>query len=90
MSLTETIAIELMQKYGDTYRLHFRQVSDELGITIRTAQNQLSRGLFPIPTFLLGRNRYCLMSEVAAYLAGLVEAGQHEYTTLQRRLGRIR
>lgn len=87
MDLKNVIAAALTEKYKQPWRLHIKQVAEELSLDVRTLQNQLSRGLFPIPTFILGRQRYCLIVDVAAHLASLAEVGRQEHKTQRRRLG---
>lgn len=87
MNLKDVIAAALTEKYNHPYRLHIHQVAAELDINVRTLQNQLSRGLFPIPTFTISRQRYCLIVDVATHLSSLAEMGQQEHKTQRRRLG---
>ena len=45
--------------------------AQEIGINPRTAHNQISKGVFPIPTILRDRRRYVHINELASYLDGL-------------------
>lgn len=85
----KSILAALLRKYGDVYCLSLEQVAEELCADVRTLQNKISRGIFPIPTFKLGRDRHAAIEDVASYLAAQIEAGRRDHETLQRRLGRI-
>lgn len=76
----------LTDKYHD-YRMHFRDVAAELGIDPRTAANQRAQGMFPIATFVLGRQRYCTIEDVARYFARIITMAREEHAALRRRLG---
>jgi len=47
--------------------------AQEIGINLRTAHNQISKGVFPIPTILRDRRRYVHISELASYLDRLCQ-----------------
>ena len=47
--------------------------AQEIGINPRTAHNQISKGVFPIPTILRDRRRYVHINELASYLDGLCQ-----------------
>ncbi len=42
--------------------------AQEIGINPRTAHNQISKGVFPLPTILRDRRRYVHITELASYL----------------------
>lgn len=87
MDLKSVIAAALTEKYKQPWRLHIAQVAEELGLDVRTLRNQLSKGTFPVPTFSVSRDRYCLISDLSCYLAELAEAGRQQHKALRRRLG---
>lgn len=47
--------------------------AQEIGINLRTAHNQISKGVFPLPTILRDRRRYVHISELASYLDRLCQ-----------------
>lgn len=81
-----TIQAYLEAKYNH-FRMELAQVASELGISVRTAQNQISLGTFPVPTFVLGRERQCLVTHVAEHIARLAAEGENRHAALRRRLG---
>jgi len=42
--------------------------AQEIGINPRTAHNQISKGVFPLPTILRDRRRYVHITELDSYL----------------------
>ena len=51
----------------------------EIGIHLRTAHNQISKGVFPIPTILRDRRRYVHISELASYLEQLRQRAAEDH-----------
>ncbi len=62
----------LSNRYGGTL-LPLSLVAQEIGIKLRTAHNQISKGAFPIPTILRDRRRYVLAEDLANYIDDLRE-----------------
>lgn len=60
----------LSSRYGGTL-LPLSQAAQEIGIKLRTAHNQISKGVFPIPTILRDRRRYVLAEDLAGYIDNL-------------------
>ena len=56
----------------------------EIGINLRTAHNQISKGIFPIPTILRDRRRYVHLAELAGYLEELRQCSLSRKTGLRR------
>ena len=48
--------------------LPLSSAAQEIGINLRTAHNQISKGVFPIPTVLRDRRRYVHITDLASYL----------------------
>jgi len=57
--------------------------AQEIGINPRTAHNQISKGIFPLPTILRDRRRYVHINELASYLDGLCQQAD-EATSFSR------
>jgi hypothetical protein len=57
-------------RYGGTL-LPLSLAAQEIGIKLRTAHNQISKGVFPIPTILRDRRRYVLAEDLAGYIDNL-------------------
>lgn len=60
------IQVYLLEKYG--VRLSLSELAEELGISINTVRNQLSKETFPIPTYLDGGQRFAAVEDVAAHV----------------------
>lgn len=60
-------------RYGGTL-LPLSLAAQEIGIKLRTAHNQISKGVFPIPTILRERRRYVLAEDLATYIDNLRQA----------------
>jgi hypothetical protein len=66
----ESSLAALSSRYGGTL-LPLSQAAQEIGIKLRTAHNQISKGVFPIPTILRDRRRYVLAEDLAGYIDNL-------------------
>ena len=66
----ESSLAALSSRYGGTL-LPLSQAAEEIGIKLRTAHNQISKGVFPIPTILRDRRRYVLAEDLAGYIDNL-------------------
>ena len=66
----ESSLATLSSRYGGTL-LPLSLAAEEIGIKLRTAHNQISKGVFPIPTILRDRRRYVLAEDLAGYIDNL-------------------
>lgn len=66
----ESSLATLSCRYGGTL-LPLSLAAQEIGIKLRTAHNQISKGVFPIPTILRERRRYVLAEDLAIYIDNL-------------------
>lgn len=66
----ESSLATLSSRYGGTL-LPLSLAAQEIGIKLRTAHNQISKGVFPIPTILRERRRYVLAEDLATYIDNL-------------------
>ena len=66
----ESSLATLPNRYGGTL-LPLSLAAQEIGIQLRTAHNQISKGVFPIPTILRDRRRYVLAEDLANYIDNL-------------------
>ncbi|BAO29652.1 hypothetical protein [Sulfuritalea hydrogenivorans] len=66
----ESSLVTLSSRYGGTL-LPLSLAAQEIGIKLRTAHNQISKGVFPIPTILRDRRRYVLAEDLANYIDNL-------------------
>ena len=66
----ESSLATLSSRYGGTL-LPLSLAAQEIGIQLRTAHNQISKGVFPIPTILRDRRRYVLAEDLANYIDNL-------------------
>ncbi len=66
----ESSLATLSSRYGGTL-LPLSLAAQEIGIKLRTAHNQISKGVFPIPTILRYRRRYVLAEDLAGYIDNL-------------------
>jgi len=60
-------ATMLYMKY-DRVRLTVNEVAHELDIKPGSVRNQISRDVFPVPSYKEGRNRYIDVRDLGAYL----------------------
>ena len=68
--------------------LPLSSAAQEIGINLRTAHNQISKGVFPIPTVLRDRRRYVHITDLASYLDRLRQR-MMEKNQLSKRVARI-
>ncbi|MBI3902083.1 MAG: hypothetical protein HY306_03945 [Nitrosomonadales bacterium] len=64
-------SLALLTRRHSGLLLPLAAAAQEIGINPRTAHNQISKGIFPIPTILRDRRRYVHINELASYLDGL-------------------
>jgi hypothetical protein len=57
----------LSQRYSRSL-LPLSTAAHEIGINLRTAHNQISKGIFPIATILRDRRRYVHVADLAGYI----------------------
>lgn len=74
-STPESSLSALSNRYRGTL-LPLSLAAQEIGIKLRTAHNQISKGVFPIPTILRDRRRYVHVEDLAGYIDNLREARQ--------------
>ena len=67
--------------------LPLSSAAQEIGINLRTAHNQISKGVFPIPTVLRDRRRYVHITDLASYLDRLRQR-MTEKNPLSKRVAR--
>jgi hypothetical protein len=60
-------ATMLYLKY-DRVRLTVEEVAHELGLKAGSIRNQISDGVFPVPSYVEGRNRYVDVRALGQYL----------------------
>lgn len=67
MHPTEQIdSLSILSRQHSGSLLPLSATAQEIGINLRTAHNQISKGIFPIPTILRDRRRYVYISELAS------------------------
>ena len=64
------------------------EAARRLGMSVKTARNQISGGIFPIRSVLVGRRRVVLECELEGYIEGLFE--EHRGIQNGQRRGRPR
>lgn len=74
-STPESSLSALSNRYRGTL-LPLSLAAQEIGIKLRTAHNQISKGVFPIPTILRDRRRYVHVEDLAGYIDNLREERQ--------------
>lgn len=67
--------------------LPLSSAAQEIGINLRTAHNQIGKGVFPIPTVLRDRRRYVHITDLASYLDRLRQR-MTEKNPLSKRVAR--
>ncbi len=68
----------LLAKYQKP-RLSLAELADFLGVSLHRAQNMKSAGELPVPVYKEGRNVYCDLRDVAAYLDAMREAARRDH-----------
>src|ERR1035437_4501707 len=66
-------SLTILTRHHSGLLLPLSAAAQEIGINLRTAHNQISKGVFPIPTILRDRRRYVHISELAIYLDRLCQ-----------------
>lgn len=87
---TENSLEILSLRYGRSL-LPLSMAAREIGINLRTAHNQISKGIFPVPTILQARRRYVHVEDLAGYIDRLRRTGgteNHLPTEVTRTSGR--
>lgn len=74
---TENSLEILSLRYGRSL-LPLAMAAREIGINLRTAHNQISKGIFPVPTILQARRRYVHVEDLAGYIDRLRRTGGTE------------
>jgi hypothetical protein len=67
-STDTTCSFDLLSKRHEGILIPLSAAAREIGVSLRTAHNQISKGIFPIPTILRDRRRYVHLQELAGYL----------------------
>ncbi len=76
--LTTKNSLEILSlRYGRSL-LPLSMAAREIGINLRTAHNQISKGIFPVPTILQARRRYVHVEDLAGYIDQLRRTGGTE------------
>ncbi|WIM06274.1 MAG: pyocin activator PrtN family protein [Candidatus Nitricoxidivorans perseverans] len=66
--VTTKNSLEILSlRYGRSL-LPLSVAAREIGINLRTAHNQISKGRFPVPTILQTRRRYVHVEDLAGYI----------------------
>lgn len=60
------IQVYLLETYG--VRLSMTELAEELGISIHTLRNQVSKGVCPVKTYLDGGQRFAAVEDLAAHV----------------------
>ncbi|MFY2843620.1 helix-turn-helix domain-containing protein [Achromobacter ruhlandii] len=68
----------LLAKYQKP-RLSLAELADFLGVSLHRAQNMKSAGELPVPVYKEGRNVYCDLRDVAAYLDAMRESARRDH-----------
>ncbi|MEC6413654.1 helix-turn-helix domain-containing protein [Achromobacter xylosoxidans] len=68
----------LLAKYQKP-RLSLAELADFLGVSLHRAQNMKSAGELPVPVYKEGRNVYCDLRDVAAYLDAMRECARRDH-----------
>lgn len=74
---TENSLEILFLRYGRSL-LPLSLAAREIGINLRTAHNQICKGIFPVPTILQARRRYVHVEDLAGYIDRLRRTGGTE------------
>ncbi len=90
--VTTKNSLEILSlRYGRSL-LPLSMAAREIGINLRTAHNQISKGIFPVPTILQARRRYVHVEDLAGYIDRLRRTGggteNHLPTEVTRASGR--
>ena len=80
-------SLALLTRRHSGVLLPLSAAAQEIGINLRTAHNQISKGVFPIPTVLRDRRRYVHITDLASYLDRLRQR-MTEKNPLSKRVAR--
>ncbi len=61
-------SLEILSRRYSRSLLPLSAAAREIGIKLRTAHNQISKGIFPVPTILRDRRRYVHVADLAGYI----------------------
>lgn len=75
-STTPENSLETLSRRYSRSLLPLSMAAREIGIKLRTAHNQISKGVFPLPTILRDRRRYVHVEDLAGYIDGLRKTSQ--------------
>jgi len=76
--VTTKNSLEILSlRYGRSL-LPLSMAAREISINRRTAHNQISKGIFPVPTILQARRRYVHVEDLAGYIDRLRRTGGTE------------
>lgn len=70
-STTPENSLETLSRRYSRSLLPLSMAAREIGIKLRTAHNQISKGVFPLPTILRDRRRYVHVEDLAGYIDAL-------------------
>lgn len=68
-------SMEILSRRYSRSLLPLAMAAREIGINLRTAHNQISKGVFPVPTILQARRRYVHVEDLAGYIDQLRRTG---------------
>jgi hypothetical protein len=68
-------SMEMLSRRYSRSLLPLAMAAREIGINLRTAHNQISKGVFPVPTILQARRRYVHVEDLAGYIDQLRRTG---------------
>lgn len=68
-------SMEILSHRYSRSLLPLSMAAHEIGINLRTAHNQISKGIFPVPTILQARRRYVHVEDLAGYIDQLRRTG---------------
>lgn len=74
----------LLAKYQKP-RLSLGELADFKGVSLHRAQNMKSAGELPVPVYKEGRNVYCDLRDVAAYLDAMRESARQAFESARTR-----
>ena len=80
-------SLALLTRRHSGLLLPLSAAAHEIGINLRTAHNQIGKGVFPIPTVLRDRRRYVHITDLASYLDRLRQR-MTEKNPLSKRVAR--
>lgn len=72
----------LLAKYQKP-RLSLAELADFMGVSLHRAQNMKSAGELPVPVYKEGRNWYCDLRDMAAYLDAMRESAKQAHEAMR-------